>query len=59
MYLSALLAVAPGAPIMPTGGIPLDEVRDWLAAGALAVGVGSELTAPGDIAARVRMAPTG
>jgi 2-dehydro-3-deoxyphosphogluconate aldolase / (4S)-4-hydroxy-2-oxoglutarate aldolase len=41
---------------MPTGGIPLDEVSDWLRAGAIAVGVGSDLTAPGDIAARVREA---
>jgi 2-dehydro-3-deoxyphosphogluconate aldolase/(4S)-4-hydroxy-2-oxoglutarate aldolase len=38
---------------MPTGGIPLADVREWLDAGALAVGVGSDLTAPGDIAARV------
>ena len=55
-YLSSLLAVAPEARIMPTGGIPLDEVRDWLAAGALAVGVGSDLSAPGDIAGRVARA---
>jgi 2-dehydro-3-deoxyphosphogluconate aldolase/(4S)-4-hydroxy-2-oxoglutarate aldolase len=53
-YLSSLLAVAPDARIMPTGGIPLAQIRDWLAAGALAVGVGSDLTAPGDVAARVR-----
>jgi 2-dehydro-3-deoxyphosphogluconate aldolase / (4S)-4-hydroxy-2-oxoglutarate aldolase len=52
-YLASLLAVAPEAMIMPTGGIPLDEVRKWLDAGALAVGVGSDLTAPGDIGARV------
>ena len=58
-YLASLVAVAPGARIMPAGGIPLDEVHDWLAAGALAVGVGSDLTAPGDIAARVRMALAG
>ena len=58
-YLQSLLAVAPEARIMPTGGIPLDEVRDWLAAGALAVGVGSDLTAPGDIAARVKAALAG
>jgi 2-dehydro-3-deoxyphosphogluconate aldolase/(4S)-4-hydroxy-2-oxoglutarate aldolase len=52
-YLASLLAVAPEARIMPTGGIPLGEVGEWLDAGALAVGVGSDLTAPGDIAARV------
>jgi 2-dehydro-3-deoxyphosphogluconate aldolase/(4S)-4-hydroxy-2-oxoglutarate aldolase len=55
-YLRSLLAVAPGARIMPTGGIPLSEVGDWLAAGAVAVGVGSDLTASGAIAARVEEA---
>jgi 2-dehydro-3-deoxyphosphogluconate aldolase / (4S)-4-hydroxy-2-oxoglutarate aldolase len=52
-YLESLLAVAPEARIMPTGGIRLPDVAAWLAAGAVAVGVGSDLTAPGDIAARV------
>lgn len=55
-YLGSLLAVAPGARIMPTGGISLGEACDWLAAGAIAVGIGSDLTAPGDIAARVQEA---
>jgi 2-dehydro-3-deoxyphosphogluconate aldolase/(4S)-4-hydroxy-2-oxoglutarate aldolase len=55
-YLSSLLAVAPEARIMPTGGIPLDEVSAWLGAGAIAVGVGSDLTAPGDIVSRVQRA---
>ena len=53
-YLSSLLAVAPEARIMPTGGIPLQQVGEWLRAGAVAVGVGGDLTAPGDIAGRVR-----
>ncbi|TPQ23821.1 bifunctional 4-hydroxy-2-oxoglutarate aldolase/2-dehydro-3-deoxy-phosphogluconate aldolase [Streptomyces sporangiiformans] len=53
-YLRSLLAVAPDARIMPTGGIPLTDVGAWLDAGAFAVGVGSDLTATGDIAARVR-----
>jgi 2-dehydro-3-deoxyphosphogluconate aldolase/(4S)-4-hydroxy-2-oxoglutarate aldolase len=52
-HLKSLLAVAPRARIMPTGGIPLTSAADWLAAGAFAVGIGSDLTAPGDIAARV------
>lgn len=38
---------------MPTGGIPLASAAEWLAAGAFAVGIGSDLTAPGDIASRV------
>jgi 2-dehydro-3-deoxyphosphogluconate aldolase/(4S)-4-hydroxy-2-oxoglutarate aldolase len=58
-YLESLLAVEPSARIMPTGGIPLSEVGDWLRAGALAVGVGSDLTAPGEVAARVRQALEG
>lgn len=53
-YLRSLLAVLPGAGIVPTGGIGLAEVPHWLAAGALAVGVGSDLTAGGDIAGRVQ-----
>jgi 2-dehydro-3-deoxyphosphogluconate aldolase/(4S)-4-hydroxy-2-oxoglutarate aldolase len=52
-YLKSLLAVAPTARIMPTGGIPLAGAAEWLAAGAFAVGIGSDLTAPGDIASRV------
>ena len=52
-YLRSLLAVAPHARIMPTGGIPLASAAEWLAAGAFAVGIGSDLTAPRDIAARV------
>jgi 2-dehydro-3-deoxyphosphogluconate aldolase/(4S)-4-hydroxy-2-oxoglutarate aldolase len=55
-YLRSLLAVAPAARIVPTGGIPLEEAGAWLRAGALAVGVGSDLGAPGDIGARVRRA---
>jgi 2-dehydro-3-deoxyphosphogluconate aldolase/(4S)-4-hydroxy-2-oxoglutarate aldolase len=55
-YLASLLAVAPGARIMPTGGVALSDVPEWLAAGAIAVGVGSDLSAPGDITARVQEA---
>jgi 2-dehydro-3-deoxyphosphogluconate aldolase/(4S)-4-hydroxy-2-oxoglutarate aldolase len=55
-YLRSLLAVAPEARIMPTGGLALSDVGDWLAAGALAVGVGSDLTAPGAIAPRIEKA---
>jgi 2-dehydro-3-deoxyphosphogluconate aldolase / (4S)-4-hydroxy-2-oxoglutarate aldolase len=45
-YLRSVLAVAPGARVVPTGGIALDDVGAWLEAGAYAVGIGSEL-APG------------
>jgi 2-dehydro-3-deoxyphosphogluconate aldolase/(4S)-4-hydroxy-2-oxoglutarate aldolase len=29
---------------MPTGGVTLDNVSEWIRAGAVAVGVGSNLT---------------
>jgi 2-dehydro-3-deoxyphosphogluconate aldolase/(4S)-4-hydroxy-2-oxoglutarate aldolase len=53
-YLRSFLSVAPGAKIVPTGGIPLGEVSEWFAAGAYAVGVGRDLTASGDIESRLR-----
>lgn len=52
-FLRSVLAVLPGARIIPTGGIKLGDVATWLTAGAFAVGVGSDLTAEGDIRARV------
>ena len=53
-YIRSLLAVLPGAQLIPTGGVRLEDVTTWLAAGAAAVGVGSDLSAPGDVAARVQ-----
>jgi len=53
-YLRSLLAVLPGAAIMPTGGVRLDDAAQWLAAGAVAVGLGSDLTADGDLTERVQ-----
>ena len=58
-YLRSLLAVLPGARIVPTGGIRLADVGTWLAAGAFAVGIGADLTAPGDIRARIDSALEG
>jgi 2-dehydro-3-deoxyphosphogluconate aldolase/(4S)-4-hydroxy-2-oxoglutarate aldolase len=55
-YLRSLLAVLPAARIVPTGGIRLPEVAAWLRAGAFAVGVGSDLTAEGDIGERIAQA---
>lgn len=37
----------PHANIMPTGGVSLDNVDQWIKAGAVAVGVGSDLTKQG------------
>ena len=42
-HMRALLGPFPGVPVVPTGGIGLQEVSAWLRAGALAVGVGGEL----------------
>ena len=35
----------PQAELMPTGGVSLDNVAEWIAAGAVAVGAGGSLTA--------------
>jgi Entner-Doudoroff aldolase len=42
-YLRALRGPLPNVPFIPTGGIRIDAVRDYLAAGAIAVGLGSSL----------------
>lgn len=44
-FLKALRAPLPQAAWMPTGGVSLDNVREWIAAGAAAVGVGGHLIA--------------
>lgn len=44
-FIRSLKAVLPDALIIPTGGIRPGEVRDWLAAGASAVGIGNGLPA--------------
>ncbi|GEB46412.1 2-dehydro-3-deoxy-phosphogluconate aldolase [Microbacterium testaceum] len=52
-YLRTVMAPLAHAPILPAGGATRDNVGDWFAAGALAVGVGSAITkaarASGDI----------
>ncbi|WP_424210710.1 bifunctional 4-hydroxy-2-oxoglutarate aldolase/2-dehydro-3-deoxy-phosphogluconate aldolase [Streptomyces sp. BI20] len=51
-FVKSLKAVLPDALIIPTGGIAPDEVRRWLDAGAVAVGIGNGLPAdPADLAA--------
>jgi 2-dehydro-3-deoxyphosphogluconate aldolase/(4S)-4-hydroxy-2-oxoglutarate aldolase len=42
-HLKALFGPFPGLQVMPTGGITPAAARDWLAAGAFAVGLGGEL----------------
>ncbi len=42
-YIKALKAPLPQVELVPTGGVNLDTVAEFLAAGSAAVGVGSEL----------------
>lgn len=42
-HLQALHGPFPDIPLMPTGGVNRDNVREWFAAGAFAVGAGSAL----------------
>ncbi len=42
--ISNFLAPLPQAMLMPTGGVSIDNVAEWINAGAVAVGAGSSLT---------------
>ncbi|MBW7454613.1 bifunctional 2-keto-4-hydroxyglutarate aldolase/2-keto-3-deoxy-6-phosphogluconate aldolase [Paenibacillus sepulcri] len=42
--IKAIKGPVPQANIMPTGGVSLDNLGDWIKAGAVAVGIGSDLT---------------
>ncbi|MFH0992460.1 MAG: bifunctional 4-hydroxy-2-oxoglutarate aldolase/2-dehydro-3-deoxy-phosphogluconate aldolase [bacterium] len=42
-YFREVRAPFPELRLMPTGGVSIDNVGDWIAAGAVAVGVGSDL----------------
>ncbi|MDM5340249.1 bifunctional 2-keto-4-hydroxyglutarate aldolase/2-keto-3-deoxy-6-phosphogluconate aldolase [Fictibacillus enclensis] len=43
-FIKSVNGPLPNVRIMPTGGISLKNMNDWLSAGAVAVGVGSDLT---------------
>ncbi|HEU4844410.1 MAG TPA: bifunctional 2-keto-4-hydroxyglutarate aldolase/2-keto-3-deoxy-6-phosphogluconate aldolase [Burkholderiaceae bacterium] len=45
-YLQALRAPLPQAPLMPTGGVTVENLPEWFAHGAQAVGIGGSLSAP-------------
>jgi 2-dehydro-3-deoxyphosphogluconate aldolase / (4S)-4-hydroxy-2-oxoglutarate aldolase len=45
-YVKAVKGPLPQINIMPTGGVSLDNVKEWVSNGVVAVGVGSELTGP-------------
>lgn len=42
--ISAIKGPLPQANVMPTGGVSLDNLSEWIKAGAVAVGIGSDLT---------------
>ncbi|NUS13017.1 MAG: bifunctional 4-hydroxy-2-oxoglutarate aldolase/2-dehydro-3-deoxy-phosphogluconate aldolase [Streptomyces sp.] len=44
-WVADLRAILPQAPVIPIGGITLSAAPEWIAAGAVAVGLGSALTA--------------
>ncbi|WP_003542550.1 bifunctional 4-hydroxy-2-oxoglutarate aldolase/2-dehydro-3-deoxy-phosphogluconate aldolase [Desulfotomaculum nigrificans] len=44
-FIKAVKGPLPQAPLMPTGGVSLDNVGQWIKNGCLAVGVGGNLTA--------------
>jgi 2-dehydro-3-deoxyphosphogluconate aldolase/(4S)-4-hydroxy-2-oxoglutarate aldolase len=45
-YMKALKGPFPNIPMMPTGGVSVTNIGEWFAAGAFAVGAGSELCPP-------------
>lgn len=42
-YVKAIKGPFPNIPLMPTGGVNIENVGDWFSAGVVAVGAGSEL----------------
>jgi len=50
-YISALRGPFPSLPLVPTGGVTLENVAAFIQAGAVAVGVGSELVSRAALAA--------
>lgn len=44
-FISDFRGPFPNAVMMPSGGVSVDNVKDWFKAGAFAVGAGSSLTA--------------
>src|SRR5215207_258849 len=57
--IKAIKGPLPQAPLMPTGGVDLSNVGEWIRAGAVAVGAGGSLTGgakSGDFASVTRAA---
>jgi 2-dehydro-3-deoxyphosphogluconate aldolase/(4S)-4-hydroxy-2-oxoglutarate aldolase len=58
-FVKAVRAPLPQASLMPTGGVSLENVADWIRAGAVAVAIGGNLTAgakTGDFASITQLA---
>src|ERR1700677_4718616 len=58
-FVKAVKGPLPQAQLMPTGGVSLENVGQWINAGAVAIGVGGNLTAgakAGDFASITRLA---
>jgi 2-dehydro-3-deoxyphosphogluconate aldolase/(4S)-4-hydroxy-2-oxoglutarate aldolase len=58
-FIRAVKGPLPRAQLMPTGGVSVENVGDWIKAGAVALGVGGNLTAgakAGDYASITRLA---
>jgi 2-dehydro-3-deoxyphosphogluconate aldolase / (4S)-4-hydroxy-2-oxoglutarate aldolase len=58
-FVRAVRGPLPQAQLMPTGGVSLENVADWIRAGAVALGVGGNLTAgakSGDFASITQLA---
>jgi len=47
-FVKAVRGPLPHAPLMPTGGVSVDTAEQWIRAGCVALGVGSELTKGAD-----------
>src|SRR5437867_590841 len=44
-FVKSILGPLPHAPLMPTGGVAIDNAAEWIHAGCVALGAGSSLTA--------------
>jgi 2-dehydro-3-deoxyphosphogluconate aldolase / (4S)-4-hydroxy-2-oxoglutarate aldolase len=55
-YLKALRGPLPDIPLMPTGGVSAENLGQWFAAGAVAVGMGGNLAkgSPAEVEAAAR-----
>lgn len=58
-FVKAVRAPLPHVPLMPTGGVTVENAAEWIKAGSVAVGVGGKLTAgaaSGDFASVTKLA---